>query len=236
MSEIGHNAPPVEQHALHINDLYDEAHNWLDGAPIENAEQADALGALLAKFREARSGADAQRVSEKKPHDDAAKAVQTAWKPLIDKCERAEKIAKNALGAWQLKLEAEQRAEAARLAREAEAARIAAEEAARIARTTDRLDEAEGAEDALRAAKTAEQAATRADKAKPLVGTGGGRSIGLRSYWIAELTDAAAALRHYREKDPDALKAWLVEQAQRDVNAGSRAIPGIKIREDRRAA
>ena len=60
-----------------------------------------------------------------------------------------------------------------------------------------------------------------------------GRAVSLRSRWIAVLSDSAAALRHYREHQPAALKAWLTEQAQRDVNAGARDIPGFTIDEER---
>src|SRR3546814_6319433 len=46
---------------------------------------ADAVGKLLDMIRQAKKAADEQRVIEKKPYDDAAKAVQTKYKPLIDK-------------------------------------------------------------------------------------------------------------------------------------------------------
>lgn len=232
---LSNNPPPVEAHGMHIDDLYATAADFLDGQAVENQGQAEALGKLLAAFREARIGADEQRKIEKKPHDDAGKAVQAAWNPLIEKCERAEKIAKNAIGTWQLKLEAEQRAAAVEAARVAEAERAAAQAARDAAQGSDRLSDAEEAEAALKRAKDAEAAAAKADKAKPLVATGG-RSIGLRSYWEPTLTDSAAALRHYREHQPEALKAWLLEQAAKDVRLGARVIPGFTITEDRRAA
>src|SRR3546814_19602976 len=65
----------------------------------------------------------------KKPHDDAAKAVQTKYKPLIDKCELAASVAKKALVPWLEHLEAEQRADAERKRKEADEARQAALEA-----------------------------------------------------------------------------------------------------------
>lgn len=235
MSEIGHNSPPVAAHGMHIDDLYSEAANWLDGTPIENEAQAAALGGLLAKFREARTGADEQRKIEAKPFDEGKAAVQAAWKPPIEKCERAEKILKNAIGAWQIKLEAEQRAAAAEAAAKAADEREAGQAALKAAQGSDRLSDAEDAEAALKRAKEAETAASRADKAKPLVATGG-RSIGLRSYWEPTLTDSVAALKHYRETQPEALKAWLLEQAAKDVRLGARVIPGFAITEDRRAA
>jgi hypothetical protein len=232
---LSNNPPPVEAHGMHIDDLYATAADFLDGKPIETQGQAEALGKLLLAFREARTGADDQRKVEAKPFDEGKAAVQAAWKPLIEKCERAEKIAKNAIGAWQLKLEADQRAAAQEAARNAEAERVAAQAKLDAAQGSERLEDAEEAEAALKRAKDAETAASKADKAKPLVATGG-RSIGLRSYWEPTLTDSAAALRHYREHQPEALKAWLLEQAAKDVRLGARVIPGFTITEDRRAA
>src|SRR3546814_9872806 len=91
--------------------------------------QADAVGKLLDMIRQAKKAADEQRVIEKKPHDDAAKAVQTKYKPLIDKCELAASVAKKALVPWLEHLEAEQRADAERKRTEADEARQAAHEA-----------------------------------------------------------------------------------------------------------
>src|SRR3546814_11674822 len=103
----------------------------LDGEPIKAQGQADAVGKLLDMIRQAKKAADEQRVIEKKPHDDAAKAVQTKYKPLIDKCELAASVAKKALVPWLEHLEAEQRADAERKRKEADEARQAALEAER---------------------------------------------------------------------------------------------------------
>src|SRR3546814_11143733 len=66
--------------------------------------------------------------------------------------------------------------------------------------------------------------------------SGGSRAIGLRTYYTAELVDPVAALKHYKQAQPEALKAWLLAQGQTDVSAGKRAIPGFAIKDDRRAA
>src|SRR3546814_14426167 len=77
--------------------------------------------------------------------------------------------------------------------------------------------------------------AAKADKTKAHA-SGGSRAIGLRTYYTAELVDTVAALKHYKQAQPEALKAWLLDQGQKDVSAGKRAIPGFEIKEDRRAA
>lgn len=228
------NAPPVEAMGMHIDDLYDEAKGILDGAGVQSDADAQMVAKLLGMTRQAKKDADAQRAAEKKPHDDAAAAVQTAWKPLLAKCDLVTDTCKKALAPYLEAKEAEQRAEAARVAKAAEEARNAALAARQAAPVSD-LAAREDAERLDAIARDAEKQAARAGKTKAHA-TGGSRAIGLRSYWIAKLVDPVAALNHYREHQPEALKAWLVDQAQRDANAGSRVIPGFAINEERRAA
>jgi len=233
---VGHNSPPpFEAYSLHIEELIENAKQFLDGEPIASQGQADEVGKLLDMIRTAKKDADKERAAEKKPHDDAAKEVQAKWKPLIDRCDIATDTAKKALVPWLEHLEAEQRAAAAKAREEAEAARIAALEAERAATQATDLESAERVELARKEAAIAEKAANKADKAKAHA-TGGSRAIGLRSYWIATLVDPVAALKHYKQAQPELLKAWLLEQAQKDANAGKREIPGFAINEDRRAA
>lgn len=231
----GHNAPPpFDAFSLHIEELIENAKQFLDGQPIETQGQADEVGKLLDMIRTAKKDADKERAAEKKPHDDAAKAVQARWKPLLDRCDIAADTAKKALVPWLEHLEAQQRAEAEKARQEAETKRQAALEAERAASAAN-LEAIERVELARKEAEQAERAANRADKAKAHA-TGGSRAIGLRSYWIAELVDPVAALKHYKQAQPEALKAWLLEQAQKDVQSGRRAIDGFVVREDRRAA
>ena len=97
MSAIGHNSPPpLEAMSLHIEDLFSLVSGSV-AIPVANDEQEAALDALLADVRAAKNAADEQRVIEKRPHDDAAKAVQAAWKPLLDRCDKAAQAIKDAL-------------------------------------------------------------------------------------------------------------------------------------------
>jgi hypothetical protein len=233
MTEIGHNNPPShEAIGLHIDDLYDEAKGFLDGEAIANQGQADAVADLMDKLRKARRDADSFRAEEKRPHDEAAKAVQVKYKPLLDKCDRGVEACRSALSPWLRQIEAE-RAEEARLARLAADAR-ATEARDKLADPAN-LAAREEAETLLADAKRADRVASRAEKARPQA-SGEGRAIGLRTYYEPELIDAKAALRHYMATQPDALKLWLLAQARTDVHTGARNIPGFNIREDRRAA
>src|SRR3546814_6858002 len=103
----------------------------------------------------------------------------------------------------------------------ADEARQAALEAERAA--TD-LAAAEQAEEARRVADKAEREAAKADKTKAHA-SGGSRAIGLRTYYTAELVDPVAALKHYKQAQPAALKAWLLDQGPKDVSAGKHANP-----------
>ena len=95
MTQKGHNAPPpFEAWSLHIEDLFNIA-NGIGEATDDGQEQA--LDELLDEFRKAKKEADKERAAEKKPHDDAAKAVQAKWKPLLDRCDIAAEAIKKAL-------------------------------------------------------------------------------------------------------------------------------------------
>lgn len=234
MTALLANAPvdPAVLFAEEIDDLLLEARNYLDGEPITNEQQAEAVSSLLNRLRRVSKDADEARKVEKKPHDDAGKAVQAKWTPIIAKADLAASTAKQALAPYLQAIEDKQRAEA-------EAARLEADRMAAIAADAYRtsfgnLEAQEDAERLLKAASAAAKDATRAGKQKAHA-TGGERAVGLRSVWTPALTDSCAALRHYRERQPEALKQWLVEQAERDVHAGARSIPGFEVTEARRA-
>lgn len=232
---LGDNHPPVEDafpaFHLHIGDLFDEAKNFLDGEGIKSEAEAEAVSRLMDMVRTAARDADGARVKEKKPHDDAAKLVQQKWKPLLDRADLAIDTCKKVLASWLLKQDAEQRAAA-------ENARVAAARAAEAARQamrkTDVTDLAarEAAEALTREAKQAEADASRAEKRRPQA-TGGVRATTLRTSYRPELVDPKAALVHYVETNPAAIKACMQALAEADIRAGKRAIPGFSVHEER---
>lgn len=220
---ISNNPPAHEAMAMHIEELFVMVSDTVAGATVSTDEQEAALDGLLDDLRTARKDADAKRAEEKRPHDDAAKAVQTKWKPLLDRCDMAANEIKRLLTPYR---EAKQRAkdEAARKARAEAEARQAAAQAA--LRQSDDLTAKFAAEEDLKAARKLTAVANKIDRAP----------TGLRTRWVAELDNPTAALKHFMATQPDALKAWLLDQAQRDVNAGARVIPGFVIKEERKAA
>lgn len=227
------NAPPdpFEAFKLHIDDLFEQAGQFLDGEPITTDAQAEDVSRLLNMLRKAEKDADSARAEEKRPHDEAGKAVQAKWKPLLERAALAMTTAKKALAPFLKAKEDAQRAAAEAARREAEEALRRATEAAARARQDDLGGQAEASALAEQA-EAALRAANRADKQKAQA-KGGERAVGLRSVWTATLTEPREALKHYMVAQPDALKAWLQDQADRDVRAGKRAIPGFEISEER---
>jgi hypothetical protein len=232
---IGHNNPPgltpFEGIRIHIDDLMETAQGFLDGEPILTQALADEVGRLLDEARQAEKAAEAQRKIEVKPFDDGKAEVQARYNPLKAKCALVASTAKQALAPFLAAEQAKRDAEAAEARKIAEAKAEEARAASRAAEATD-LAAREQAEALLKEAEKADRLASRAEKGKAMV-AGGARSSSLRSAWTPELTDPAAALKHYRAKQPDELKAWLLSQAQADVRAGARAIPGFNITEER---
>jgi hypothetical protein len=230
---MGDNNPPEptshEAFTVHIEDLFSEARNFLDGVSISTDCEADAISALLDQIRTAAKDADKARAAEKKPHDDAAKAVQARWKPLLDRCDTAVQVCKDALAPF-LKAKEAARLEAARLAREeAERQRAAAEAAIRAAQAND-LASREQAEALAIAAKRADAAATRVENSRAQA-TGGARATTLRTSYKAEVTDYRELMRHIWTVAPEALHAAAQAFADAEVRSGKRQLPGVIVHE-----
>jgi hypothetical protein len=231
---IGHNRPPVDIFEERIVGLFDEAKNWLDGEPVTAQAQADELGKLLDMIRTAAKEADAQRKVEKKPYDDAAKAVQDAWNPLLKRCEIAADTVKKALAPFLAEQDRIAREAAAAARREAEEKAAAARAAFQASDVTD-LSAREEAERLAREAKDAEKIAGKAEKVKAGA-QGGARAVSLRTVYAAQVTDYQALARHVWTTDPEALRAFLDEYAaaatRRSPDA-ARALPGVTVTESK---
>jgi hypothetical protein len=223
LAHAGHNGPPpFEAYSLHIEDLFTQVSDSTAGIAVENDAQEAALDALLDEFRAARKNADAERVAEKRPHDDAGKAVQAKWKPLIDRCDMAAGEIKRLLTPYRT-IKQRAKDEVARLAREeADARQKAAQEALRA---SDDLEQRFAAEaDLERAAKLTAQA-NRIDRS----------ATGLRNYYRAEITDHVAFCRWAWTSRRADYEAFLTDLAEREVRRGPVTIPGIIIHTEERA-
>ena len=226
-----------------LDDLLMEAKNWADGASVETQDQADAVGRLIGDLATGASAAEDLRVAEKKPLDDQIQAIQDRYNvylaPLKNKKPGRVPVAIDALkrtvGAYMI---AEQRKkdEIARLAR-IEAQRVADEAAAAMrAADAQNIEAREAAEVIVQQAAQLQRAATVASKASVAVDTGGARRITLRTDYRAEIADFYLALEHYIANNPEAFETLINDLARKDVAAGKRQIPGIRIIEEQKAA
>lgn len=228
---IGHNnPPPVEAYGMALDDAYSTAKDFLDGKPIETQGEADRIGQIVSEVKKLKKDADAARAEEKRPHDDAAKAVQTKWKPLLERADTIIQAAQKPLTDYLNKLAAEQRA-AEEKARE-EAARKAQEAIEATRQAHGSVEAIERARELEKEADKAAKEAAKAGKVKAHV-AGVDRAIGLRSYQIADVTDYRALLEHVMRNDAAPLKAWLDDYARKALPS---QLPGVTIRTERKVA
>lgn len=226
--------PDFEAVQAKINDLYEEAKHWADGEPIANPEHAEAITALFDGLGAAGKEAEALRVAEVKPLDEAKSAIQQRFHPLIGDTKagkglvvRGRAALQSLLTAWRVEQQRIAAAAADKARLEADALRAEAEAAIRS--SSGNLAEREAAEETLEFAKTAERFARGKEKAAT-TGTG------LRRSWVARMVDEEAALGWAYGRDPLRFIELAKQMADEAVRAGAREIPGFLIVEERKAS
>lgn len=223
-TEIGGNNPPADAaFSLHVDSLFALLSDTLAGGEVGTDEQEAAIDALLDDFRKAGKDADNARIVEKRPHDDAAKAVQAKWKPILDKADRGAAACKDALTPYRM-LKQRAKDEAARKAREEAEAR--AREAQEALRQSDDLEARFAAEQKLEAAQKLTAVANKIDRA----------ATGLRTYWTHRIINRRELLLHVLDRYPEDLADMLNELVRQKVVAGVREMPGVEVTEAKRAA
>lgn len=237
---MGHNNPPAFDPEIlsglteKVNDFVDAAGAWKDLKKIDNREMSDKLGDYIVGSRGVYKEVDEARKKQKKPHDDAGKAVQAAFLPLLNKLDKAAKEAKKLQSAWlveeQRRIDEERRKAEAEARAKAEAARKAAEEA-------ERRNDISGQVDAEKEAKAAEKELKRSakpQKAQAGTATGGGRTMSLRIYRFAKVTNVYKAFNAYKDA-PEVIEV-LERLATADLRASGSTFdaPGFEIVEEKR--
>lgn len=231
MSEIGHNLPPFELSKQAIEDLYEEAKQWLDGEPVTTQEQANALNTLQSRIRDAAKVAEKNRKDEAKPFDDGKAEVQARYKPILSKADEADAAVKAALKPYLLELDRQQKEYAEKARQEASRKQAEAMDAMRL-RDDANLSQREEAERLVAEAKAAEAAANKAENAKAHA-KGDGRATGLRTVWKAVMKDerdAAAWVWNMRRPE---LMAFVQDLADKAVRAGDRKLMGFDVIEEK---
>jgi hypothetical protein len=82
--------------------LADETRAYLAGPPITEQTEADKISNLADKLSELWKKADEARKKERAPHDDAIKAIQVKWTPLLLLAEAYKNLKFKLLTPWQL--------------------------------------------------------------------------------------------------------------------------------------
>lgn len=234
--------PDWEAVKVHMDDLLAEARNWADGEEIDNQEKADSVASLRQLLQAAANLADKARVAEKKPFDEQIAAIQDRYNeyiaPLKNKkpgsIPKAAQVLGNLLAPWLKKLEDEQHEQekiARDLAEKASQESLAAREAAR---KSDDLSAMDAADELLEVAEEAAKTLRIVENSKPQT-MGALRAQGLRSKWIAIITNRRDALLHYIKEQPEAFDALIQQLADKDARqAQTRGdIPGVQWKEER---
>jgi len=216
---ISNNPPASIAFSMHIDDLFSTADSI---TTIENDEQEAAVDELLGELRKARKDGDAIRATEKRPHMDAAKAVDDEWREPLRKADIAADALKARLTPYRTAKQAA-KDEAARKVREEAEAR---QKAAQAALKSDDLEQRYQAEIELKAAGKLSAVGNKIER----------EATGLRTYWQAEVERHETLLRWIQDNDADALRAWLDAYAKAAVNRGKRSLAGTRIFTIQRAA
>ncbi len=210
-----------------IDDAATHALAWLQKNGITDKTAADTAANWRARLLDLSKQADKQREIEKRPHDEAAKAVQAKWKPSVETAADAANRLRDALTAWM-------RAEEAKARAEADAKRKMAEEAAAKARA---IADAAKADAAARnmppPPEPVDVALPFDDPVKIQAGGQRGRKTGLRTITKYVVNDYAAALAHVKDH-PD-VRAAVEKVAAAQAKTGV-AVPGVETVQEQVAA
>lgn len=201
---IGHNNPPVEtaipQDMLDkINDFTDAAGAWADKGRLDTVEDSQKATDFVDGARKLWKEVDAARADMKKPHDEAAKAVQDMFRGPLEKIKRAADAVKDLQLAFLRKeadrIAAEKRAEAERI----EAERIAAERQLEQARARNDISGIVDAEERAKGLDKAEKQNAKDENARAGSYTGGGRTMAMQKRPKCVIEHKGPALATYRD-------------------------------------
>lgn len=235
----GNNPPPFDAEALAdhkaaVAEFMAVTQQWLDLSEISTQQQVEQMADQVTGLRGLFKKVDDRRKAEKKPHDEAGKAVQAAYAPLLDQLKRAADALKTKMAAWADKRERE---EQQRKLQEAEAARKAqaeADERARAAAQSNDIAAQVEAEEAQKAAAAQMKAAERPADTSVKSASGAGRTMATRTVKEVAVTNINVLFMHFRAH-PDVTdlltRLATAKVRAKGYDADQDPIPGIKITE-----
>lgn len=237
MADLGHNNPPeaIETFKTRVESYRMQVGHYavITDFNVNEARDAVGYGGDLAKE------IDAQRDVEKRPHLEAGRKIDGAYKPLVTEAETLQKALKKTVEAFVVKREDEARKKAAAAAqalREAEEARLKAEaEAAEpiedpfLAATAEPIPDTKAMAAAAKLAEAQAAASSRVSSA-----AGGYTAAGLRTIRKAKVTDFAALVQHYAgHREVKELCERLANADIRHAKGNPITIGGVEIVEER---
>lgn len=229
---IGGNAPPPHlEYIERINDLKEEAKNFLDGTPIASDAEAVAVATLLDMASKCQKEAEASRKALTKPLDDQKKVIMDDFRPVDTAATLILTAGKKAQTAWLNKKAAEEQARQAAERERLEAERKRIQDEARAAQS---IEDIEAQQEAIEAQLAAEKALERDSKRSVNV-SGGGRTIAMVDHFDIkggpDGVDYVALSKYAWENWRDDLKAWLYDKAMKQIRAtrGNTTISGVEI-------
>lgn len=227
-------ADPFERLQLEIEDKLASAKALIeDAAAKQDRTRADRARNLQAELLALNKSADGMFEAEKAPHLAAGRTVDEKFRfrdRVKEVCARLRVVAENILKAEEARLREEARIkhEAALREAQAERERIEADRAKLMI------------DDPIKAMTDPEPdlppIPAEPEPVRVRAGGGVGRAMGLQSVWIGDIVDYEATIHHYR-KHPE-VRELIEKLVKRAVKADKSEanIPGVKVREDRRAA
>lgn len=189
-----------------IEDLARDAEALIKAGAAPDQSAADRASDLANRLGELHKKADTARAAEKKPHDEAAKAVQGKWLPIMSAAEVFKRLKSAVITPFLVAEDQKRRAIET-------AARKAAEEAAKAGEPIP------------------EPPAMR--QSGPKAGAAGRRSVALRTVKVVKISDRDATLAFFA--DNEMISDVLQTLAERAIRVGVN-VPGVTVTEEQRAA
>ena len=226
-------ADPFEAVKIEIEDRAAQAEAWLAAHPmIATQMDCDIARNMQAALLNAEKQADKDRQAEKRPHFEAGKAVDAKFKPLTAMAATWAARLRDAIGGF-LRAEENRQQDEARKKFEAEKKAV---EAARmeVEKARAKLEREDPIHALLNPAEAFPELPLAPAPVKVQAGGAVGRKAGLKTVYVATVTDHAAALAHYAYNAQ--VRDIIQKLASADVRGGARAIPGVTISEEREVA
>jgi hypothetical protein len=237
---IGHNRPPAFDPAVlvdlagTVDEFMSVTQQWLQLEAIENDQQSEQMADQITGLRGLWKKVDAARKDAKKPHDEAGKAVQAAFSPLLAKLKAAADTLKPKLATYTEAKAAREAEEKRKAEEEARAMAAAAEQRAKMAEMEGDIGAKVEAEEEAKAAEKEAKAAAKGPDTKVKSASGGGRTMSMRTIKEVEVVNVLALFGHYRAH-PDVIdtlrRLATADVRAKDYDHAANPIPGIEITE-----